>query len=237
MALGDYPTAGPDFHDQFTETSDVDPISDHTPTDAGTSWTNIAGNSDEAVVNATNDAVIAGNSGAFRYNGHFANISGGWSDDHTVEASGAGSSVVTTFGYPAARLRERTADSQAQGYTVYHNAGVNFWQLIDHDQSLTVLQNLQSDSSPSVSDVITIQVIGDGASADNIACFLNGTQIGVDDQDNSYTTGQPGFIHRKTAPGVHLDNFKAWDEGGGVAANPKGPLGHPLYGPFKGPIG
>lgn len=227
MALGTFPTGDPDFHDAFLETgeSDIDPISNHTPDTAGLSWTDCAGNADEAVLVAADDAVMPGNGGAFRYNGSLANISGGWSqtgdsNDHTVEATGAGGTPIRVFIMPFARAHERSADSRIAGYALAHNAGTNWWQLQRHDQGVTVLDNLLFDNAAADTDAVAVQAIGDGESAANLACYLNGTQIGSSYQDNTFKTGQPGFMHRKTLATVGLDNFKAWDEGGAAATPP-----------------
>jgi len=166
------------------------------------------------------------------------------SDDHYAQID------VVTFPQPTTDNRAIVAGTVARlstdadpnwdgyfGRVLYFDAGSGgSAQLIDlYEVTNGSFSQIGSNDTVTISLPDTIKTEADNST---ITTYFNGTASTAATGTNGVHTGQlqTGIYGFNRDANYVLDNYEAADLGAGPAANPKGPLGMPLHGPFGGPI-
>ena len=161
------------------------------------------------------------------------------SDDHTaeitIEALVAPGSA-RSWGGASARCSSNSGSANAYNYqaTIDSSSVVRgrLLKFTGTGPSTTVL--IDETETVNTSDIVLTKADGS-----NISGSIAGVVTGGPTTDTSLTgdlnVGLASRIASGSVGDIELDNFSGSDLA--VATNPKGPLGHPLHGPFGGPIG
>lgn len=216
------------FDDPFTEGSDTNlPL--HTPNTKGLGWTVIIGNpkTNTRVDAGTGTAVSPGGGGGGGPNYFAISVSESQTDAQRA-----------TFVIGTDHINEQTICVQLQdgstgadGYRTRYATGAGELILSRVDDG--AFTALGTDIAVTVvgGEVLELEIDASG----NLTVRLDSVDKNTA-TDTNHTGGLPGIGLAKGFSADGIDDFKAWLDVAVGGANPKGPLGMPLHGPFGGPV-
>ena len=213
--------------DTFTDTDNT-ALNAHTP-DTGTGWTCITGwkigkfdaNEVSAPTNATIEAAMEDTDIGDDDMDVSVDLSNAWDTADDSDQIGAAGRILSTNQASIDDNHYRAVADVVNGASM----GFELFKVVTGTE--TSLGTHAQD--PATGDTIKLEI-----RTGTKKLYVNGSEL-ISSSDDSLTGNQfAGITHNGQKETHYYDNFLSEDVA--AAANPKGPLGHPLHGPFGGPI-